>query len=336
MARVSWSRLALTVAALGCFVMAVMAADVELVGDPQGERGVRVHGLSDKRSTEAVLRLRESAAEPLWELSQWDSRESIAGIPPTRLATGALSWRNRFKEFIMGAGTDDGDFVLAVNSIAEYNGVFRTSGKTPWPHLLLSQTVSAPGGHCAARAPPLADIATMPFRIDVRMRTAEHLHDAARGYSPRLHAAHVMLYLTVQNLNAARAKGYGDYYWFGVTFYDDRAEVPVPHAMPDAGGDPAKGEKRGTGKFIYNVGLTPFADTGLVPGGDWRTLNGDLLPLVLGGLRHAWAQGFLVDSRDLADYRIGGLNIGWEAPGLSAVSFQFRNLSIRACGPGPR
>lgn len=313
-----------------------MAADIELVADPHGELGVRVHGLADKRRTDAVLRLRESPAEPRWELAQWDSRESIAGIAPTRLATGALSWKNHFKEVILGAGTDDGDFVLAVHSIEEYNGVFRTSGKTPWPHLLLSQAVSAPGGHCAACAPPLADVATMPLRIDVRMRQADHVHDAARGYSPRLHAAHVMLYLTVQNLNAARAKGYGDYYWFGVTFYDDRAEVPAFHAMPDTGGDPAKGEKKGTGKFIYNVGLTPFSDTGLVPGGDWRTLTGDLRPLILDGLKSAWAKGFLADSRDLADYRIGGLGIGWEVPGLSEVSFQFRNLSIRACGPTVR
>ena len=50
---------------------------------------------------------------------------------------------------------------------------------------------------------------------------------------------------------------------------------------------------------------------------------------MLDGLGTAWGRGFLKDSRDLADYRIGGMNMGWEVPGLFDVEVQVRNLSMR-------
>jgi len=309
-----------------------MVFGLELIGDPHGERGVEVIDSKDPGKTAAVLRFVESTNAPVWTLAEWDSRETIAGVKEEVLPSGAKRWKNRMKEFIMGSKADDADFVLMVNSIEEYGNTYRMSGKTPWPHLLLEQKICSPGGHCAAGAPSLAEIDSMLFSIEVRMRHALNVHEAGRGYSPRIHAAHVMLYLTVQNLNQKHEKGYGDYYWFGITFYDDRSEVPAVYGAMDSGGDQSKGEKKGTGKFIYNVGLVPFSRTGLVPGGEWRQLAGDIYPMIIEGLNIAWKKNFLADSKSLSDYKIGGMNIGWEVPGLSNVSFQFRNLSIHAYG----
>ncbi|OGV62925.1 MAG: hypothetical protein A2283_01745 [Lentisphaerae bacterium RIFOXYA12_FULL_48_11] len=321
------------IVAMGFSMAASVTSGLELIGDPHGERGVAVLNLNEPEKTAAVLRLRESTDVPVWTLAEWDSKETIAGVESEVLSSGAKRWKNRMKEFIMGADTTDADFVLMVDSIQEYGDTYRKGGQTPWPHLLLGQKICSPGGHCESGAPSLADIDSILFSINVRMRHALNVHAAERGYSPKIHAAHVMMYLTVQNLNRKRAKGYGDYYWFGITFYDDRHEVPSVYAMPDSGGDPSKGEKKGTGKFIYNVGLAPFSDTGLVPGCDWRPLSGDIYPIIIEGLNAAWKKNFLTDSKSLSDYKIGGVNIGWEVPGLSQVSFQFRNLSVRAYGP---
>ena len=56
----------------------------------------------------------------------------------------------------------------------------------------------------------------------------------------------------------------------------------------------------------------------------------------------AWARGFLPASHDLSDYRVGGMNLGWEVPGVLNVQMQLRDLSLKAfpkpgigLSPGP-
>ncbi len=120
----------------------------------------------------------------------------------------------------------------------------------------------------------------------------------------------------MQNLDPASA-GYGDYLWFGVTLYDDRDVRPGLYVAGDAA----------TGKLIYNIGLAPLSPSGLGDGA-WHAIEGDLLPHLLAALREAWARGLLTDSMRLSDYRIGGMNIGWEVPGLNTVELQVEGLSL--------
>jgi hypothetical protein len=62
----------------------------------------------------------------------------------------------------------------------------------------------------------------------------------------------------------------------------------------------------------------------------------DLLPIVKDALEAAWERGFVSDSRDLADYRLGGVSIGWEVPGTFDVALQIRDVSLKAAtGPRP-
>ena len=42
----------------------------------------------------------------------------------------------------------------------------------------------------------------------------------------------------------------------------------------------------------------------------------------------AWSKGFLTASRTLSDYRIAGMNLGWEVPGVFDASAQVRDLSL--------
>jgi hypothetical protein len=48
------------------------------------------------------------------------------------------------------------------------------------------------------------------------------------------------------------------------------------------------------------------------------------------GLKTAWGQDFLKNSRDLNDFRMGGFNLGWEMPGSFSVEAQIRNLALEA------
>lgn len=64
--------------------------------------------------------------------------------------------------------------------------------------------------------------------------------------------------------------------------------------------------------------------------GAWITIDRDLLPLLREALETAWQRGFLTESKNLADYRISGMNIGWEVPGIFDVEMQLRKLSLKA------
>jgi hypothetical protein len=64
--------------------------------------------------------------------------------------------------------------------------------------------------------------------------------------------------------------------------------------------------------------------------GVWVTFVQGVLPLMCEGLAAGWQRGFLPSSRELADYRVTGVFIGWEVPGIFDVELQLRNLSLRA------
>ena len=168
----------------------------------------------------------------------------------------------------------------------------------------------------------MADLERLTLNVSVRL-----LHDHQHrdpGFDPGVHAAQFQLFLTVQNLNTL-SKGFGDYYWFGTSLYDNRRDVTGLLAMQDV----SQARKKGTEKFIYDVGITPFTSE-VVARGRWVTVHGDLLPHVRAGLEECWKRGFLRDSRDLADYRIGGIFMGWEIPGLNDTAMAVKGLSLTA------
>ncbi|MCX6904925.1 MAG: hypothetical protein NTW03_15885 [Verrucomicrobia bacterium] len=68
----------------------------------------------------------------------------------------------------------------------------------------------------------------------------------------------------------------------------------------------------------------------------WVTIDKDLLPLMRKGLETAWQRGFLTESRAWSDYRIAGMNLGWEVPGLFQVELQMRNLSLKVTLADPK
>jgi hypothetical protein len=311
---------------------------IELIGDPHGERGVKLKSVNPgpagySAREEGILRRSEPGLTPIWGLTQAYSKQSIATAEPVTLAAGQKRWTNAFKELILGHGTPDADFVLTVNSIEEYGNQYR-SANSPWPHLLLEQNICAPGGHLSKAGPSLADCQSMTLQVSVQLRSASNLHERGRGYSEGKHAAQFQIYFTLQNLNR-QSPGYGEeYVWFGVPFYDDRYPVISPSYMRDGTGqeDERKGEKLGTGRFINSVGTKPFAEHGLVPG-EWLNIRTNILPLMVEALERAWSRGLCNSSTNLADYKIGSMNIGWEVPGLSAVSAQIKDLSLLATGP---
>jgi len=304
-------------AVLGLPLGAALAASTQpaqrvipLLHDTAFRRGFKVYDPAPGRHVpRGKLVPFPSIGPPVWGLAQWHCRFTLAGAPPRKLPSGAIRFADASKSVTFARRpAAEADVAFALSAATEYAGRLRQKGQ-PWPHLLAEQA--------CAKHPPLPELARLRFRIECRL-----LHSKAAdtpGQTPSLHAAQFLAHVTVQNRNR-RSAGYGDYLWFGIPMYDSRCRIPRPHAARDTAG---------TGKFIFNPGGAAYTERS-THDGKWVRIDRDLLPLIRKGLRTARGRGFLTRSRDLADFRIGSFNIGWEMPGPRDAAMHIRGLSLEA------
>ena len=263
------------------------------------------------RAVEQILDAGDPAVSPVWRLCQWGTRRTLAGAPLVRLPNGDLSRENETKRVVIGGGGPERpDLVLEIRGGAEYEGRARRSGEA-WPHLLVEQD--------AAEIVTLDRLARLDLEVTLRLAA---FRDRMEGRAdPSLHAAQFQLYFIVKE-TAPGAGAKGDYFWFGVPFFDSRRPIPPPHRGKDVGKDDA------TGKLIYAIDgrealSAPLAD------GTPVTVRKDLLPFIRRGLAAAVEDGFLT-SADPGRYAVVNMNLGWEIPGAFDAAMEVRGLSITA------
>lgn len=290
-----------------CFstVQAAEATTVrELIRDPSFKRGFILWKTQPgKHVRYGELNGFDRDKTPIWGLSQWSSKSPLDPAATFR-ANNSLSYSNGAKSVTL---TTDGTLTLTANSATEYGPRARTAAD-PWVHLLCEQEFETPAS--------LTNITSARFHIEARLLRSENLH--AGDYSPDKHAAQFQIFFTVQNRNP-QSPGYGDLLWFGVPIYDNRDKFPKAFKAQDFGG---------TAKFIF----TPDGQTYTTQSAHdraWITIDKDLLPLMHEALQTAWTRGFLKQSRQISDYSIGGMNLGWELPGTFHVEMQLRALSLK-------
>ncbi|TAN36737.1 MAG: hypothetical protein EPN23_07975 [Verrucomicrobia bacterium] len=304
---------------LTALLLSVAAAQaVELIADTEFQRGLNV---KDRSGHKHVIAWNTNAAPPVWNTAQHHSKSSFADQAFQKITTNGFSFQDAYEMLSIHPTDTDADFVCGVNADHEFGGKLREKGD-PWPHLYLEQRISEPQGHLGTNAPSLADIEKINFSVNVKL-----LHDRKKNgptYSRHVHAAQFLVFFTIQNLNH-KSKGFGDYYWFGISLYDDRYPVTTLFAMQDKGSP----KKKGTDKFIYNIGVKPFTDKA-VANGEWVRVAGDLRPYIVAGLQECWRRGYLADTKTLADYRFGGLVLGWEVTGLNDVAMAVKGLKAEA------
>jgi len=307
---------------LAFVLLATTASAIDLVADPGFQQGFYV---KTRAGQEQVLRWNDPVDKsrmPVWHTAQPHSKSCFGDAVFCKLRKNGLTFRDDFQTLIVHPEDGDADIILGVNAMKEYGGVWRQPGD-PWPHLYVQQDIGQPhSGVGAAAAPPVANLEQLNLNISVRL-LYDH-QNRGTEFNPNIHAAQFQMFLTVQNLNR-QSKGFSDYYWFGVSLYDNRREVTNLFAMQDK----SQSRKKGTEKFIYDVGLAPFTSE-IVAKGNWVTVRGDLLPHIRAGLEECWKRGFLPDSKNPADYRIGGIFLGWEIPGLNDAAVAVKNLSLIA------
>lgn len=284
------------------------ANERQLIHDPHFRSGFHlVEPKPGRRVVYGELAGAGPDVKPAWDLDQWSSRFPLSAGVPASPKSGVRRWANAGKAVTCGAaGTEEADLSLAVNAITEYDRRARNSGE-PWVHLLVEQNFVDP--------PSLAELSSARLHLAAKLNRSDFRR--TDDYSPGLHAAQFQMFLMVQNRNRA-SSGLGKLVWFGIPLYDDRSRFPKEHKAQDFGG---------TAMFIFTPGGEVFADRS-AHDREWITVDRELRPLLLEALQTAWQRGFLRESRELADYRITGMNLGWEVPGLFDVEMQVRGLSL--------
>jgi hypothetical protein len=285
-----------------------------LLTDTRFERGFIVWSPKPgSHVQQGMIRPDETAPKPVWGLAQWHSRYTLWEVAPERMPGGAIRFSDGAKSVTFFPKGGEADIALGLQGNLEYEGKAPKPGD-PWPHLLAERKL--------ATQPAVTELEALPFFVQYRL--VKETVSRPDGFTPQRHTAQFVFYITVQNRNR-ESSGFGDYYWFGVPMYDTRQRIPKPHKAMDVGSD----RKPATGKFIFNPGGERYTKQS-AHDGQWVTIDRDLLPLVREGLETAWERGYLKDSHDPADYRLGGMNTGWEVTGTIDVEVQVRGLRLDA------
>lgn len=291
-----------------------------LLTDTRFERGFTVWSPKPgSHVKQGTIRPDETASKPIWGLAQWHSRFTLAEVEPERMPGGAVRFSDGAKSVTFFPEGSEADIALGLQGILEYEGKAPEPGD-PWPHLLAERKL--------ATQPAVTELEALPFFVQYRL--LKERVSRPDGFTPQRHTAQFVFYITVQNRNR-ESSGFGDYYWFGVPMYDTRQRIPKPHKAMDVGSD----RKPATGKFIFNPGGEKYTEQS-AHDRDWVTIDRDLLPLVREGLEAAWERGYLKDSHDPSDYRLGGMNTGWEVTGPIDVEVQVRGLRLEAVMKAPK
>ncbi|MBN1509517.1 MAG: hypothetical protein JW955_21900 [Sedimentisphaerales bacterium] len=267
---------------------------------------------SKGRAVESVLHFGDANNVPVWRLCQWGTRHSLASARCLRGADGALSYENAAKRVtVCGSDSSNKGLTLEIRGSTEYGTRGRKYGES-WPHLLIEQD--------AIRLFALDDVDAIRLRIRLRLLYSRN-EMPANEYDPALHAAQFEMFFIVKNVRP-ESVDQGNYYWFGVPFYDNRHDIPPAYMAADAGKADA------TGKFIYTIAGQTLGQPSLKTG-HWVTLDKDLLPHILTGLQEAVKRGYLQNSNP-HDYAVANMNLGWEILGTFDAAIQVQELSIYA------
>lgn len=288
----------------------------ELIRDVTFQNGFQVKNNETLAITgELRNRVFDQQPAPNWILEQWHSRGVIDasdhGQPcADEGSRGNWCWANRYKKIAIGP---DG-LMLSVDSVAEWDRRYRRDLSPLFPHLLLEQTFA----HEHEDRPSIADMRALNMSLSFALENSEPLNEVSEGYDPNKHATQFLVYVTVQNLRSAPGEGYGEYVWFGIPLYDDRFQFVEQGRHID----------EYTRRLIWSVGQKEFMRRSIHDERSQRIAY-DILPQVTEALDYAYRHG-LLKQKDPSYYKIGGVNVGFEMPGMSKTSFRLRQLSLKA------
>lgn len=243
---------------------------------------------------------------PVWQLSQWYSKYTLAHVKPELASDGSITFRNEGKRIVR---YPDGSVLLELNTDKEYSHP-RKQGE-PWPHILIEQKFGN-------QSPIIGQAKELLFSMELKLVKCKNRMTEGT-FDETLHTAQSPFYFVLENKRTKSNKNQ-KFIWFGIPSFDYRYQQT------------SSKEKIswdiGTGTYIYNLPETAAWGNVSFQDGNWHKAMVDILPFVKTALEAMKSKGVFT-TINLNDFRITGMNFGWEIPGTFDAAVLVRNFSLR-------
>lgn len=284
---------------------------LELFADTGFEQGFWLSAVKDSEgfNRRDKLDFGMEVGKPVWELAQWFTQYPLQGVQPvTKVDT--VEYVNDGKRVAMKRAPGKSPVLtLEMFGGKEYSKGPRKDGEA-WPHLLISQPIG--------EKPLVTELDQLVYSFN---GTLDYCNNLMRGdFNKNLHSANVNTSIIIQNTNS-QSPGYGDFYWYQMTFYDFREEFMPELLLVDGGKEGA------SGKVIYAPSGRELYTSKVEPG-KLCEFSLDILPFIKRGVEKSKSKGGLKDTK-LEDLRVTALVIGWEMFGTFDASFSVSDMSLK-------
>lgn len=282
---------------------------LNLIDDELMAKGLILKRANPSESPGNIYPFLGSPAKPNWELAEWGTKFFLQESDKSS-SSNTITYQNEGKliSFHSGQGKPY-PIQMDLTTSKEYSSP-RKYGEF-WPHLLIEQAFE--------QKPAIKDMKELRLKFKGKLTKSE-LKMKPEEFDKGLHTAQFQLFLSIQNLNKNSAY-YGDYVWFGIPFYDYRYEKIPLYASQDVAKDDA------TGKFIYSLGSETHLGNKTFHKGEEIAIDIDLYPHIIKAIQTAKQRGFLTGSLE-QEFKVSGMNLGWEVPGTFDVGFEVSNFDI--------
>lgn len=259
-----------------------------------------------------VLKYDENTSGTSWQLQQAGCIYDLNDIynPITKAYPERVDGYYQFNGVsnYVHVNPDIGEITLGLNASKEYEHTRKD--KENWPHLLLQNMLT--------ENISIAELESLTFTIDLEIGCEMKMPESE--FNENLHTAQFLMYIIVNTNSAMDA---GEYFWFGIPFYDYRYKSAMkPNAMID------NGTSGNTGKVIYQMGNQDFAPNGFELNKKY-SIEIDLIEKFQDALAAAHSLDRMLNTT-LEDLNIANMNIGWELPGTFDVYSTISNFSLKA------
>lgn len=285
------------------------------------------YGVGESPYHDNYLRIYPSFYTPRWSIAQWNSKYDILGnkddpnagyqlvreddgLINTIISKGQTVNGQFLPGKIIKINSMTGEIYLECNCSIEYDKDRDSSD--PWVHLLLANRWR--------KQRKISELSSIVMEANFTVNKCIN-YTKSENYSVNKHAAQLVWYVTLQNLNRS-SLGYGKYIWFGVGLWDDRSVDKVANAYI--------AHDAGTDTLIYNPSSSYYYGNnyGKQKGvGQENNAYVDIYPILSMAFSEAQAKGYLSNTT-WDDLYIGGTNFGYEVPGTFDISATIHSLGV--------
>jgi hypothetical protein len=281
----------------------------QIIEDVTFEKGFHLYHTDGLTTRNPVKFLNYGGIEqgtPNWKIAQWGSRFNLANGTEWIYDDYSYEYRDESKYFRSYKG--QGRIELGLDASKEYQHPRRENEN--WPHILLEQEF-AENYYCFQQD---RMIQTVDFEIT---KYVNRMDDTERNM---LHTVQFQWFLAIQNRNL-QSTGYGDFFWFGLPFYDyPRYNFPPAFQAKDGG------KEENTGKFINIIDSREILDKPVILGERYN-IKVDSLGRIKEAFYTAKENNFLQNCC-WEDMCISNMNIGFEITGTFDVSVMINKIQV--------